>query len=91
MHGYHNHVRGHAFSEACCCGGPIPDRTRDCGEMAPVAHHGSGCCNTGPGIGFHRRFESREEKTARLEAYLADLQAEARAVQEKLTRLRKPE
>ncbi|HSV74286.1 MAG TPA: hypothetical protein VLH79_11055 [Chthonomonadales bacterium] len=41
--------------------------------------------------GFHRRFVSRAEKIAKLEGYLADLQAEAQAVQEKLTRLRRAE
>lgn len=91
MHGHHNHARAHAFSEACCCGAPVRDPMRGCGEPAPVAHHGSGCCDTGAGIDFHRRFVSREEKIARLEAYLADLQAEAQAVQEKVTRLRQSE
>jgi len=33
---------------------------------------------------------SREEKIARLEAYLAELQAEAKAVEEKIARLREP-
>jgi hypothetical protein len=34
---------------------------------------------------------SREEKVTWLEAYLADLQAEAKAVQEKLAKLRQQE
>lgn len=70
----HPYDRMHAFSHACCC--------------APMPHPMGGCCGMGPGIGFRRRFMSREERIAQLEAYLADLQAEAKAVQERLAKLR---
>jgi len=49
--------------------------------------HTCGCCGEG-GQGFHRRFATREEKIARLEAYLKELQAEAKAVEEHLARLK---
>jgi hypothetical protein len=39
-------------------------------------------------FGFRRRFVSREERAARLEAYLNDLQAEAKAVEERIEELR---
>jgi hypothetical protein len=53
-------------------------------------HHG---CDCGCGCGGHSRFErtfwTRDEKIARLEAYLGDLQAEAKAVEERITALKK--
>ncbi|MCR4391600.1 MAG: hypothetical protein NUV94_02195 [Candidatus Acetothermia bacterium] len=59
-------------------------------------HHGHHhcCCCCPPrghhdGLGFHRRLLSREERVARLEAYLAELQAEARAVEERIAELRR--
>ncbi len=36
------------------------------------------------GMGFGRRFYTREERIARLEEYLKDLQADAKAVEERL-------
>jgi len=48
-------------------------------------HHESGeCCG---GHGFRRRFETRAERRAVLEAYLAELRAEAQAVEERLAEL----
>jgi hypothetical protein len=38
--------------------------------------------------GFRRRFTSRGERIAELEAYLSDLQAEAKAVKERLAALK---
>lgn len=58
-----------------------------CGHHESYGHHGYGCCcqpggfHRGP---FHRHFPSREERIARLEEYLKDLQAEAKAVEERL-------
>ncbi len=72
--------RGHGC--CCCCS------SCHCGHSG---HHGDCSCGRGEALGFHRRFESREEKTARLEAYLADLRAEAQAVEEELARFRKSE
>ncbi|WP_406677026.1 DUF5320 domain-containing protein [Moorella sp. ACPs] len=47
-----------------------------------------GCCCHGhhPG-GFHRRFLTTAEKKARLEEYLKELQAEVKAVEERLKEL----
>ncbi len=49
-------------------------------------HHGGCCC--GSGMHFHRRFLSKEEKLARLEAYLQDLKAEAKVVEEQIKELK---
>lgn len=55
-------------------------------------HHGYCCCGEpgywGRGSGFRRRFSTREERIARLEEYLRELQAEIQAVQEYLTELK---
>ncbi|MGD9840468.1 MAG: hypothetical protein AB7U87_02020 [Candidatus Bipolaricaulis sp.] len=83
----HPHARAQAFSHACCESMPHP--MRGCCEPMPAPHHGTGCCD--PNIGFRRRFVNREEKIAQLEAYLADLRAEAKAVEEKLAKLRRAE
>jgi hypothetical protein len=59
-------------------------------------HGGFGCwygmggpgAGGGPGMHFRRRFATREERIARLEAYLKELQAEAKAVEERLAELK---
>jgi hypothetical protein len=57
-------------------------------------HHWGGCgCHGGergwgPGHGFHRRFRTREEEIADLEAYLNELKLEAQAVEERLDSLK---
>lgn len=98
MHGHPDHPRRHARAyvfahggASCCCGEPMAHHYSDCCHSGPIGHHESDCCEMGFGTGFHRRFVSREEKIARLEGYLANLQAEARAVEEKLTKLRRSE
>ncbi len=40
------------------------------------------------GRGFARHFSTREERITRLEEYLKDLQAEAKAVEERLAQMR---
>jgi hypothetical protein len=58
-------------------------------------HHHRGCgCHSGgrswgSGHGFHRRFRTREEQIADLEAYLNELKLEAQAVEERLETLKK--
>lgn len=42
----------------------------------------------GPGMHFRRHFPTREERIACLEQYLKDLQAEAKAVEERIAELR---
>ena len=63
---------GRHGDHGCCCG--EGDRGRGMG------------CHTGRGFG--RRFSTREERITRLEEYLKDLQAEARAVEERLAEMR---
>ncbi len=48
---------------------------------------GENSCQCGEAYPFTRRFQTREEQIARLEQYLADLQAETRAVNEQIARL----
>ncbi|MEW8959854.1 MAG: DUF5320 domain-containing protein [Moorella sp. (in: firmicutes)] len=48
---------------------------------------GGGCCHSHHHGGFHRRFLTTAEKKARLEEYLKELQAEVKAVEEKLKEL----
>lgn len=66
-----------------------------CGYGQHHRGHGCGCgCGNGsfedfgPGRRFGRRFTSREERIAEMESYLKDLQAEARAVEERLAEMR---
>lgn len=61
----------------------------ECCHPSPAGHHGSDCCGVGFGGEFHRRFTSREEVVARLESYLAELRAEAKAVEERIADLKK--
>lgn len=70
---------------------------RDCGceEGGHGQHHGGneqdcGCGGMGfrPGMRFVRRFPTRAERIARLEEYLKDLQAEAKAVEERVAELK---
>ena len=57
-------------------------------------HHGYGggcCCGPtawGPGLPFGRCFPTREERIARLEEYLKELQAEAKSVEECIAELK---
>lgn len=75
------------------------------GRFGPGMGYGAGphgafrcCCGMGapgaaggPGMHFRRRFATREERIARLEAYLKELQAEAKAVEERLAELKAAE
>jgi hypothetical protein len=47
------------------------------------------CHHSHGGMGFHRHFISQEERIARLEDYLKQLQAEAKGVEEKIAELKK--
>jgi hypothetical protein len=46
-------------------------------------------CGCHGGHQFHRRYQTKAEQIAELEAYLADLKAEVQAVEERLVDLRK--
>lgn len=80
--------------EQCRCGGHHGHHQeqyhglhhdRSCG-----CHHGYDChCQgEGRGLGFERRFRSRAELIAKLEAYLKELEAEAQGVREHMEELR---
>jgi len=64
-----------------------------CGHGGYHGHHGhTGWCfydpaACGPAFRFGRRFPTREERIAWLEEYLKDLQAEAKAVEERIAEL----
>lgn len=63
-----------------------------CGHGEYHGHHGHGgcCCQPGGfhGHHFHRYFPSREERIARMEEYLKDLQTEVKDVEERLAEMR---
>lgn len=66
-----------------------------CGHNACHIGHGYGwgCCGSGweqcgPPHHFGWRYPTREERLAQLEQYLQNLQAEARAVQERIEELK---
>jgi hypothetical protein len=48
--------------------------------------HAGGCCQDS---GFQRRYQTKAEQIAELEAYLAELKAEVQAVEERLADLRR--
>ena len=54
--------------------------------------HDHCCCGGDIACGqdrhFRRRFQTREERVARLEEYLRDLQSEAKAVEERIAELK---
>ena len=97
MREHEEHPGHHGHSEESCrgehpgyhhggdyCGGH--------GEHHRYHRHGGECrCGCGasePGLGFRRRFQTQEEEISRLEEYLRELQAEARAVEERIAKLR---
>jgi hypothetical protein len=49
-----------------------------------------GCCGYGGDMRFHRHFISREDIVAGLEDYLKQLQAETKAVEERVAEMKKP-
>lgn len=86
-HGGHRHEHGEGgqgcgceHGRECCCGR---------GPHHAGGHHGP--CAGGPGRHFRRHFYTREERLARLEEYLKDLQAEVKAVEELMAALKASE
>lgn len=60
-----------------------------CGCGCHGGHRHGGSCGCGGGqTHFGRRFWTKEEKVAWLEQYLADLQAEAQAVEEHIAAMK---
>ena len=74
----------------CQCDHPTSN-TCECG------HHGHSCscgegdcgCSCHSGHHFERRYQTKAEQIAELEAYLTDLKAEVQAVEEHLADLRR--
>ncbi|MCK4791177.1 MAG: hypothetical protein KAV87_46020 [Desulfobacteraceae bacterium] len=60
------------------------------GELYGHHSHGSCCCQPGGlhGRPFHQHFPSREDRIARLEEHLKEIQAEAKAVEEHLAEMK---
>ena len=65
---------GHGHGSECGCGCDC------CDEDCTCSCHGNG---------FQRRYQTKAEQTAELEAYLAELKAEVQAVEEHLADLRR--
>jgi len=61
------------------------ERHGDAGCCVPVS------CGCGCGDDLQRHFATREERTGRLEHYLQDLRAEAKAVEEHLAEMKAAE
>lgn len=59
-----------------------------CGDHSKGHYQGSCCCGDGR---LKRRFFTREEKAAKLEEYIEDLQAEIKAVESKIKRIKEKE
>jgi len=74
--------------ETCDCAQHLPGKngTCDCGGECSC-DCGCDCCKGGGR--FHRRYQTKAEQIAELEAYLADLKTEVQAVEERLADLRK--
>jgi len=64
-----------------------------CKERSNCDCQGDSCCGDacqcGCGGGFRRRYQTKAEKIAELEAYLVDLKSEIQAVEERMVDLRK--
>jgi hypothetical protein len=60
----------------------------DCGSEEGCSC-GCGCECGGHDMGFERRYQTKAEKIADLEAYLSELKTEVQAVEEHLADLRK--
>jgi hypothetical protein len=59
----------------------------ECGCSAEHGEH-AGCCHDGGHHGFRRCYRGKAEVIPELESYLAELKAEAQAVEERLNELR---
>jgi hypothetical protein len=87
----------HHGHPGCGCGAPGPEREQGpwgwWGQppLPPHLHAWGPCCvpHRAPwGERAFRRFMSREERIAWLEQYLKDLQAEAKAVEERIAEMK---
>lgn len=83
----HGHGKHHGGCQCDC-----DDHACECGchESAHGHHHGEECaCERGEK--FERRYATRAERIAQLEAYLKDLKTEIQAVEEHLAELKSAE
>jgi hypothetical protein len=101
-HGHHEHHDGHhecrcRHHHECRCGQGYQGG-QGCESHSRYGCHGDCRCRDrgeghhaceGKRHGFHRRFRSKAERIAELEGYLAELKAEAQAVEERLADLRR--
>jgi len=78
----HGHRHGHD-RHSCRC-----DEGCECDCNCGGGHCECGHCCSGAG-GFRRRYQTKAEQIAELEAYLADLKAEVQAAEERLAEFRK--
>ena len=78
---------GHHEGSDCEC-----HKEPECEHGCHEGRHERGCgCHEGSesaGIHFERRFVTRAERIAQLEAYLKDLQTEAKAVEERIAEMK---
>ena len=66
------------------------NETCDCKNGSCDCQNGCSCgCDCCGGQKFQRRYQTKAEQIADLEAYLADLKLEVQAVEERLSDLRK--
>jgi len=65
-------------NQCCCCGEECSDGSCNCDDSC--------CGNSG---NFQRRYKTKAEQIAKLEAYLSELRLEVQAVEERLADLRK--
>jgi hypothetical protein len=67
----------HHSGQGCCCGEDHGGCSCGCG------------CHSQTGYRFERRYQTKAEQIAELEAYLSDLKTEVQAVEEHLADLRR--
>ena len=90
---------GHHHGPQGCCGREHGHREGDeCCHEAPEHEGAEGCCcghggghechGHGEEMRFQRRFHSRDERIAELEAYRKELQEELKGVDERIAELR---
>jgi len=84
-HGRHDRGGEHHDPQDCECREEQPAAECGCGRGHQRHDPPHTCCCGGQ---FQRRFQTRAEQVAVLEAYLHDVQAEAQAVEERIAELK---
>jgi hypothetical protein len=84
----HGHRHHHHRRHECGCGENCDCKSSEC-ECGEGCHCQDGGCQCDCGGGrFRRRYQTKAEQISELEEYLAELKAEAQAVEERLADLR---